>query len=88
MLAERSNVRANALGRRSPLLAGAMALFLLAFAGIPLTSGFMGKWAVFSAAWQGGAWPLVVIGTVISVVMLSLHRVVERKYRPDDDFTA
>ncbi|MET9019861.1 NADH-quinone oxidoreductase subunit NuoN [Actinopolymorpha sp. NPDC004070] len=56
------------LGRRSPLLAGAMALFLLAFAGIPLTSGFMGKWAVFSAAWQGGAWPLVVIGVLASVV--------------------
>ena len=28
--------------------------FLLAFAGIPLTGGFIGKWAVFSAAWRGG----------------------------------
>lgn len=56
------------LGRKSPLVAGIMAVFLLAFAGIPLTSGFMGKWAVFSAAWQGGAWPLVVVGVVASVV--------------------
>jgi NADH-quinone oxidoreductase subunit N len=56
------------LGKKSPLLAGIMALFLLAFAGIPLTSGFMGKWAVFSAAWEGGAWPLVVIGVLASVV--------------------
>jgi NADH-quinone oxidoreductase subunit N len=56
------------LGKRAPLVAGVMALFLLAFAGIPLTSGFMGKWAVFSAAWQGGAWPLVVVGVVASVV--------------------
>jgi NADH-quinone oxidoreductase subunit N len=56
------------LGKRSPLVAGVMTLFLLAFAGIPLTSGFMGKWAVFSAAWQGGAWPLVVVAVVASVV--------------------
>src|SRR5690606_15674984 len=35
------------LGKRSPLLAGVFAFFLLAFAGIPLTSGFLGKYAVF-----------------------------------------
>jgi NADH-quinone oxidoreductase subunit N len=56
------------LGRSSPLLAGAFAFFMLAFAGIPLTSGFMGKWAVFSAAWAGGAWPLVVLAVVMSAV--------------------
>ena len=56
------------LGRRTPLFGAAMTLFLLAFAGIPLTSGFMGKWAVFSAAWQGGAWPLVVVGVVASMI--------------------
>ena len=38
------------LGKRSPLLAGIFAFFLLAFAGIPLTSGFTGKFAVFAAA--------------------------------------
>ena len=38
------------LGRRSPLVAGVFAFFLLAFAGIPLTSGFIGKFAVFQAA--------------------------------------
>ena len=43
------------LGRRSPLLAGVFALFLLAFAGIPLTSGFAGKFAVFRAAADAGA---------------------------------
>lgn len=60
--------RWSGLGRRHPLLGGVMALFLLAFAGIPLTSGFMGKWAVFSAAWQGGFWPLVVIAVLASIV--------------------
>ncbi|HWV27904.1 MAG TPA: NADH-quinone oxidoreductase subunit NuoN [Aeromicrobium sp.] len=56
------------LGRTSPLLAGTFALFMLSFAGIPLTAGFIGKWAVFTAAWAGGFWPLVVIGVVMSAV--------------------
>ena len=43
------------LGKRSPLVAGVFAFFLLAFAGIPLTSGFTGKFAVFQAAIAGGA---------------------------------
>ena len=56
------------LGRRSPLLAGVFALFLLAFAGIPLTSGFAGKFAVFKAAAEGGATLLVVVGVVASAI--------------------
>ena len=36
------------LGKEAPVLAGVFAFFLLAFAGIPLTSGFTGKWAVFT----------------------------------------
>jgi NADH-quinone oxidoreductase subunit N len=56
------------LGKESPLVAGVFAFFLLAFAGIPLTSGFTGKWAVFTAAWAGGAWPLVVVAVLMSVV--------------------
>ena len=56
------------LGRRSPLIAGVFALFLFALAGIPLTSGFMAKFAVFKAAVEGGATPLVVVGVVTSAV--------------------
>src|SRR5204862_4943280 len=56
------------LGRRSPVVAGVFALFLLALAGIPLTSGFTGKFAVFSAAVAGGATPLVVVGAVASAM--------------------
>ena len=56
------------LGRRSPLLAGLFTLFLLAFAGIPLTSGFIGKYAVFSAAVANGAWVLALIGVLASAV--------------------
>ena len=56
------------LGRRSPLTAAVFALFMLSFAGIPLTSGFIGKWAVFATAWSGGQEWLVVVAVVISVV--------------------
>jgi NADH-quinone oxidoreductase subunit N len=66
------------LGKRSPLLAGVFAFFLLAFAGIPLTSGFFGKYAVFVAALGSGAeagdslgnWMtgLVVVGVIASAV--------------------
>jgi proton-translocating NADH-quinone oxidoreductase chain N len=56
------------LGKREPLLAGTFALFLLAFAGIPLTSGFTGKFAVFQAAVAGGATPLVIIGVLSSAI--------------------
>ncbi|MEV8530402.1 NADH-quinone oxidoreductase subunit NuoN [Streptomyces sp. NPDC051211] len=56
------------LGRRSPLTAAVFAVFLLAFAGIPLTSGFAGKFAVFKAAAEGGAGALVVVGVVSSAI--------------------
>jgi NADH-quinone oxidoreductase subunit N len=56
------------LGRRSPLVAAVFAVFLLAFAGIPLTSGFSGKFAVFKAAAEGGAGVLVVVGVLSSAI--------------------
>ena len=56
------------LGRRSPLVAGIFALFLLAFAGIPLTSGFTGKFAVFQAAIASGETPLVIVGVLASAI--------------------
>jgi NADH-quinone oxidoreductase subunit N len=56
------------LGRRHPVVAGVFTLFLLAFAGIPLTSGFVGKFAVFSAAVASGGWVLVLIGVLASAI--------------------
>lgn len=56
------------LGRRHPALAGALSLFLLGFTGIPLTSGFIGKFAVFEAAVAADAVPLVVVGVLSSAV--------------------
>jgi NADH-quinone oxidoreductase subunit N len=56
------------LGKESPVIAGVMAFFLLGMAGIPLTSGFTGKWAVFTSAVAGGAWPLVIVAVLMSAV--------------------
>lgn len=54
------------LGQRYPVVGLLFSMFLLAFAGIPLTSGFVSKFAVFSAAAEGGAVPLVVVGVIAS----------------------
>ncbi|WP_198957210.1 NADH-quinone oxidoreductase subunit NuoN [Mycobacterium lehmannii] len=56
------------LGRRHPVFGAVFALFLLAMAGIPLTSGFVSKFAVFSAAMTGGVGFLVVVGVISSVI--------------------
>ena len=55
------------LARRSPWLAAVFTLFLLALAGIPLTSGFTGKFVVFRAAYDI-AGPLVVIALIASAI--------------------
>jgi NADH-quinone oxidoreductase subunit N len=57
------------LGRRSPLYAALFTFLLLAFAGIPLTSGFNSKFAVFGAALASGQGWLVVLGVVSSMVL-------------------
>ena len=56
------------LGKRSPWLAATFAGFLLAFAGIPLTSGFIGKFSIFSAAYESGAKGVVIAGVLSSAV--------------------
>jgi NADH-quinone oxidoreductase subunit N len=68
------------LGRRSPWLAGAFALFLLSMAGIPLTAGFIAKFTAFGAAvagpdGQGGGstWVLAVVGVLASAVAVFFY---------------
>jgi len=56
------------LGKRSPFAAASFALFLLAFAGIPLTSGFIGKFSIFSAAYESGAKGVVIAGVLSSAI--------------------
>ena len=56
------------IGRKSPVVASAFAVFMLALAGIPLTSGFVGKFAVFAAAIEAGMVWLVIVGVVASLI--------------------
>ena len=51
-----------------PLMAGALTLFLLSLAGVPLTSGFVGKLLVFGAAVEAGYSWLVVVGVLASAI--------------------
>lgn len=59
------------LGKRHPVLAGVFGLLLLSFAGIPLTSGFTAKFAVFAPAIAHGGLMgiiLAIIGVLASAV--------------------
>src|SRR6202045_2837103 len=54
------------LGRRSPLLAATLTIFLLSLIGIPMTGGFFAKFYVFSAAMKANLVWLTLIGVIIS----------------------
>jgi NADH-quinone oxidoreductase subunit N len=60
--------RWSGLGKRSPLVASVFAFFLLAFAGIPLTSGFIGKFSIFSAAYESGNTAILIAGVLSSAI--------------------
>jgi len=56
------------LAKRSPMMATIFSLFLLSFAGIPLTAGFIGKFTIFSAAYENGNIGVVVVGVLSSAI--------------------
>jgi len=56
------------LGRKHPMLAAAMAVFMLSFTGVPPTIGFMGKFYLFRTAVEGKLLGLALIGVLTSLV--------------------
>src|SRR5215468_10397629 len=56
------------LGRRSPLLAFTLTIFVLSLIGIPLTGGFFAKYYVFNAALKSDLIWLTIIGLVNSAI--------------------
>jgi len=44
--------------------------FVLSFAGLPFTGGFLAKFYVFAAAYDDGWWLLVVVGVLATAVSL------------------
>ncbi|HZO62407.1 MAG TPA: NADH-quinone oxidoreductase subunit N [Gaiellaceae bacterium] len=58
------------MGWERPLLGAAMWTFMLSFAGLPPTGGFLGKFYVFSAAYDHGWLWLVIVGVLATAVSL------------------
>ena len=78
------------LGKRHPLTAGTFAFLLLAFAGIPITSGFTAKFAVFEPALRmGGSGPLlVIVGLLCSAITVFVYvRIIVLMYFTDSGST-
>ncbi len=61
------------LGRRAPVLAIVMAVFLFSLTGLPPMAGFVGKFYLFSALLETGgtwSWTVAVVGVLNSVISL------------------
>ena len=73
------------LSQSRPMLAMAMAIFMLSLTGVPLTAGFVGKFMIFSSAIQAGLYGLAIIGVLTSVVSAFYYmRVVVNMYLRDN----
>jgi NADH-quinone oxidoreductase subunit N len=69
------------LWKRQPALALSMAVFLLSLAGVPPTAGFVGKFYLFTAAWQSGLWLLVLVGLLTSALAVFFYlRIIVRMF--------
>jgi NADH-quinone oxidoreductase subunit N len=66
------------MGWERPLLGGAMWVFMLSFAGLPLTGGFVAKFYAFTAAWDRGWTWLVVVGVLATAISLYYYLAVIR----------
>ncbi len=67
------------LRERNPILAFAMTLLMLSLGGIPLLSGFVGKWYLFMAGVYEDQYILVLIGTTMSVVSMYYYLLVVKQ---------
>jgi NADH-quinone oxidoreductase subunit N len=66
------------MGWERPLLGIAMCTFMFGFAGLPPTGGFVGKFYVFSAAYDRGWTWLVIVGVAATLVSLYYYLAVIR----------
>jgi NADH-quinone oxidoreductase subunit N len=72
------------LGRRAPIIAVVMTVFLFSLTGLPPMAGFIGKFYIFSALLRAGGtwnWVVAVVGVLNSVVSLFYYaRVIRAMY--------
>ena len=73
------------LGRRSPLIASLLTIFLISLIGIPITGGFFAKFYVFSAALQSNLIGLTIIGVINSAIAAYYYlRIIVYMYMRDE----
>ena len=73
------------LGRRSPILAAILTIFLLSLIGIPVTGGFFAKFYVFSAALKSNLVGLTIIAVMNSAIAAYYYlRVIVYMYMRDE----
>ena len=78
--------RFKGLAKRSPLMAAAMALFMVSLAGFPPTAGFFGKLYVFLAAIKSGYILITILAVVASVISVYFYlRVIVMMYLKDEE---
>jgi NADH-quinone oxidoreductase subunit N len=74
------------LGRKYPLLAAAMTVFMLSLIGLPPTLGLVGKFYLFRAVMAGGFTGLAIIGVLTSLISAYYYlRVVVTMYMQEGD---
>lgn len=74
------------LGKKQPLLAAAMVVFMLSLTGLPPTLGLVGKIYLFRAAMEGGVYWLALIGVITSLISAYYYlRVIVVMYMKDGD---
>lgn len=74
------------LGTRSPFLAASFMVLLLGMAGLPVTSGFIAKFGVFSEAWNNGYRWLVVVAVLASVIAFAFYlRIIVAMYMDEGE---
>ena len=74
------------LGRRYPVLAVPMMIFMLSYTGVPLTLGFLGKLYLFTEVVQSGYIVLAIIGLLASLVSAYYYlRIIVVMFMQDGD---
>src|SRR4051794_2154106 len=68
------------MGWERPFLGVSMLMFMLGFAGLPLTGGFFAKFYAFAAAYDTGWWWLMLVGVAATVVSLYYYLAVIRAF--------
>ena len=77
--------RLSGLARRHPAIGAAMAILLLAQAGVPFTTGFIAKFSVIEAVVGHGSIPLAIIAMASAAVAVFAYlRLVATLYRTED----